>query len=1133
MSMRILLPALALATLLSACGRDWVAENPSRCVFDRECLEGYRCINARCVRIEFENPDGGPSGKEFGERCLANEECLSTYCLSHPRGAFCTRPCGDGCPAGFVCQAVPDPHGGPDAVLLCAPEENRLCRPCLENIQCGMGGADLCLSFPEGRFCARDCSAAECPAGYACLDVRVLGREFRQCLPAGGTCVCDEDNAGLTRGCSKNNEFGECFGVETCSPPDGFAGCSAADPAAENCNGLDDDCDGFADEGLEPAPCQAQNEFGACAGTRACRGFDGWRCDAPTPAPESCNGVDDDCDGRTDEDFRDAEGRYDRLEHCGGCGRDCRQLLPHASAGECRRVGEAFACRVLSCESGFFRAEDDSACLPLPDTLCQPCQRDADCLAPGSLCLAVDGERFCGRDCSAASPYPPGCPAGYLCQNVGSALQCQPQTRTCLCGAATEGAIRSCRFSTCEGYQVCRRDAGGFAWSACDVNSYNPEICDGRDNNCDGRTDEGFRNPVTGRYESPEHCGSCNNDCSGYFVPELDHTTGVCDLSSDPPRCGMGPCLTENVGGIDYEWVDTDADPTNGCECRRRLGNTDTDDPDLIGEPAPGLAYLDENCDGIDGVIARALFVRAGVAGGDGSRNRPFGTLAQALAAFGASGKSYILVAEGTYEETVALAAGVRLHGGYSADFSARDVALYPSIVQAPAGGPALMAFGIQSEALFSGFVVRGRDRMPAPAGQDGAPSLAIRIENCGPALAIRSNVVQAGRGGDGGAGAAGAAGFGRQNSAELDGGAGLDGLRGYAPCPAGRQRAGGRAGSNPSCPISSGQPGGTTQCPVYDYPRRQGAQAQYQSAAFGNGLGGYDWSFDPRSGSSCSHATESGYPDAIQLNVGQDGHNGADGAPGAGGTGGLGAWGSFAAGAWIPAPARAAAGADGGAGTGGGGGGGGGGTAAFNPGPGNCRMYEIGPSAGGGGAGGCGGAGGRAGGAGGASIGILILSSVPGSIPPSLSHNRIERGQGGDGGPGGLGGSGGMGGRGGFGGGPPDWISSQGGKGGDGGNGGPGGGGGGGAGGPSLGILLYNTSPGALAADNRFVPDESLPTGGAGGPGGVSVGANATGLAGTRGGSRNLAEFSDCSSTGVCPSGASCDGNGVCVPAP
>jgi hypothetical protein len=89
----------------------------------------------------------------------------------------------------------------------------------------------------------------------------------------------------------------------------------------ELCNGVDDTCDGRIDESFptETEACMASRP-GVCAtGRRVCQqGTIG--CESTVMASqESCNRLDDDCDGQTDEDFdlmRDAL-------HCGTCGRAC------------------------------------------------------------------------------------------------------------------------------------------------------------------------------------------------------------------------------------------------------------------------------------------------------------------------------------------------------------------------------------------------------------------------------------------------------------------------------------------------------------------------------------------------------------------------------------------------------------------------------------------------------------------------------------------------------------------------------------------------------------------------------------------------------------------------------------------
>ena len=78
-------------------------------------------------------------------------------------------------------------------------------------------------------------------------------------------------------------------------------------------------------------------------------------------------------------------------------------------------------------------------------------------------------------------------------------------------------------------------------------------------------------------------------------------------------------------------------DDFDGCECLRVFGNLTYDPPDRGPFPQPGDSYADENCDGVDGVAADALFVWGGnPSPGTGTRTDPYRTLAQALAALAA-----------------------------------------------------------------------------------------------------------------------------------------------------------------------------------------------------------------------------------------------------------------------------------------------------------------------------------------------------------------------------------------------------------------------------------------------------------------------------------------------------------------
>ena len=250
----------------------------------------------------------------FGWPCESDADCLSGYCIETAEGKFCSAICsGGGCGEGWTCLMLPSTC--PDCVFICVPDTGQLCRPCNEDSECwsyGDSAESYCVAYGDaGHFCGIPCDfealpgdEGSCPEGYDCGDVVTVDEELvAQCVKVPGEqCECNDYwiETGAATTCFATNEYGVCEGERLCGP-EGLTDCDSPAPEKEACDGLDNNCDGLVDEGTGGEECVQENEFGSCPGVFAC--LDGeLSCQGESPFPEYCNGKDDDCDGETDED---------------------------------------------------------------------------------------------------------------------------------------------------------------------------------------------------------------------------------------------------------------------------------------------------------------------------------------------------------------------------------------------------------------------------------------------------------------------------------------------------------------------------------------------------------------------------------------------------------------------------------------------------------------------------------------------------------------------------------------------------------------------------------------------------------------------------------------------------------------
>ena len=415
--------------------------------------------------------------------CKEDKDCTAGACALKADG---TKVCASPCTADADCgkaEACQDVSG----VKVCVEAGASLCAPCVSNSACTYGDDDgVCVAGGSaGNFCGTSCTTtADCVSGYSCDDVKdVASKDAKQCVPENkAVCAC----SGYAIATAAKTT---CFAA-------GLPGCTST------------------------RQCLADGAAGAPTGGGL------GACTTKAPEKETCDGIDNNCDGATDEDGAKGcdDGNGCTADTCEG-GKGCvHNKLDATSCDDGSACTKGDTCQVGLCTGVTVSCDDSNPCTD------EACDIAAGCTSTNNTKACDDGDA-CTKD--------DGCAVG-LC--AGATVVCD-DSNPCTDDSCdlSAGCTTTNNTASCDDADACTKDDTCAA-----------SLCAGVTKDCDDA------NPCT--------VDSCDTK-AGCDSKKLN--TGSCDdgtACTTGDTCEAGVCNGKKLDCDDTNACTADAcDPTSGC----------------------------------------------------------------------------------------------------------------------------------------------------------------------------------------------------------------------------------------------------------------------------------------------------------------------------------------------------------------------------------------------------------------------------------------------------------------------------------------------------------------------------------------------------------------------------------------